>query len=455
MKALIILSSLGIISLLVEMFHLKKFLFPVVLIGLAATVCALITEWGHGNEYYHMMKVDGFAICFSITIVTTAFLWLLMSYKNLNEKPGLVDHVSLALFSLTGGLLLTSYFNLTMLFLGVEILSIPLYVLAGSMKDNLSSNEAGFKYFLMGSFASGFLLFGIALIYGSAASFNLDAIADFAVKNHGNIPTLFYAGILLILVGLAFKVSAVPFHFWAPDVYQGAPTVVTAFMSTVVKTAMFAAFYRLFNTCFGVSDATWSYLVMIMAAATMIVGNITAVYQSNVKRMLAYSSISHAGFMLVALVAMNALSAGSILYYTVAYSISTIGAFTVFYLVSGSRSENVDAFNGLGKKNPLLAFAMTVAMLSLAGIPPLAGFFAKYYVFVAALKNGYVPLVIIALLASLVGVYYYFRIIIAMYFKESDDKEITVDDTHKWLLVVISLATLAIGILPDAIIKLL
>lgn len=456
MKALIILASLGIISLLSEIFRFKKYLLPIVLTGLIGAAIAAITEWGYGNEYFHMLKMDSLAVCFAVTITITAFLWFLMSYGYLNEKNNFTDHVALILFSLTGGFLLVSYSNLTMLFLGIEILSIPLYVLAGSRKDELSSNEASLKYFLMGAFASGFLLFGIALIYGTSRSFDLETIATYVFLNSGNISGLFYAGILLMLVGLAFKVSAVPFHFWAPDVYQGAPTVITAFMSTIVKTTVFAAFYRLFKTCFVSVDDSWSNIIMIMSAATMILGNVTAVYQTNVKRMLAYSSISHAGFMLMAILAMNEFSGGSILYYTIAYSLSSIGAFAILHILYSEKSnEDTNVFNGLAKTSPLLAFAMTVTMLSLAGIPPLAGFFAKYYIFVAALQSKFVALVIIALLSSLVGVYYYFKIIIAMYFKESDGHELTISPIHKILLLIIILATLAIGIFPDAIIRLI
>ena len=456
MKALILLSSLGIISLFAEIFHFKKYLFTIVLIGLLATIYVTITEWGYNNTYYYMMKMDSLAVCFNVTILSTAFLWFVMSNNYIKEKTNITDHFALVLFSLVGAVLLTSYSNLTMLFLGVEILSIPLYVLAASKKDDLFSNEAGFKYFLMGAFASGFLLFGIALIYGTTASFDLQQIANYVEIHNRNIPGLFYTGILLTLVGLAFKISAAPFHFWAPDVYQGSPTVVTAFMSTIVKTAVFAAFMRLFKTCFVPVNDFWASTIMIMSALTMIVGNVTAVYQTNVKRMLAYSSISHAGFMLIAILSMNGLSNGSILYYTIAYSLSSIGAFAIVYIVSTAKSdENIDAFNGLAKSNPVLALGMTIVMLSLAGIPPLAGFFAKYYIFVSAVQSHFVGLVIIAVISSLIGVYYYFKIIIAMYFKEPSNESIKVDGLHNALLVVIIIAIFAVGLFPGLIIQLI
>jgi len=456
MKALILLSSLGIISLFAEILHFKKYLFPIVLLGILAVIYETITEWGHSNIYYHMLQMDNLAVCFNVSILGTSFLWFTMSNNYLKEKTNLTDHYALVLFSLFGAVLLTSYSNLTMLFLGIEILSIPLYVLAGSRKDDLSSNEASLKYFLMGAFASGFLLFGIALIYGSSGSFNLQAIANYVQLNSGNIPGLFYVGIVLMFVGLAFKVSVVPFHFWAPDVYQGSPTVVTAFMATIVKTAVFATLLRLFKTCFIPVNDSWASMIMVLSALTIVVGNVTAVYQTNVKRMLAYSSISHAGFMLIAILSMNGLSSGSILYYTIAYSLSSIGAFAVVYIVSNAKSnENIDAFNGLAKSNPVLALGMTIVMLSLAGIPPLAGFFAKYYIFVAALQSHFVWLVIVAVIASLVGVYYYFKIIIAMYFKEPSNESIKVDTLHNVLLVVIIVAILAIGLFPGMIIQLI
>ncbi|MGZ4048932.1 MAG: NADH-quinone oxidoreductase subunit N [Bacteroidia bacterium] len=308
---------------------------------------------------------------------------------------------------------------------------------------------------MMGAFATGFLLFGIALIYGATGSFDLAEIAAAVSTNAGTLSSVFYVGVLLMLVGLAFKVSAAPFHFWAPDVYQGAPTVITAFMATIVKTAAFAAFLRLFSTTFMGVSHTWMHVVWVMAALTLLVGNITAVVQTSTKRMLAYSSVAHAGYMLLALLAGNNYSNSAILFYTAAYSIGSISTFSIVSIVANAKgTDGVDSFNGLAKTNPLLAFVMTVSLLSLAGIPPTAGFFAKYYIFTSAFLAGNQGLVLIAIIASLIGVYYYFRLIIAMYFKESTDPEIVVLPNHKILLILIAIAIIALGLFPDFIIRL-
>lgn len=266
---------------------------------------------------------------------------------------------------------------------------------------------------------------------------------------------MFVAGIILMIIGLAFKVSAVPFHFWTPDVYTGSPTVITAFMSTVVKTAAFAGFFRLFFTCFNTPDATWTNTIWALAAGTIIIGNITAVYQVNFKRMLAYSSIAHAGYMLLAILALNKYAQSSILFYAAAYSISSLSAFAVLLAVSRiTKKDTIDSFNGLAKKNPLLALVTVFAMLSLAGIPPMAGFFAKYYIFTAALQQHYTGLVIIAVVGSLIGVYYYFRIIIAMFKTESEGLLIPLNAVFKIFLLAMSLATLILGLMPQLVVGL-
>jgi NADH-quinone oxidoreductase subunit N len=286
--------------------------------------------------------------------------------------------------------MLTAYKNMTTLFLGIEIMSIPLYVLAASKKNDVSSNEAGFKYLILGSFATGFLLFGIALVYGATGTFDIMAIRAKISAAQGAMPMFFYVGVMMMLVAMSFKVSAAPFHFWAPDVYQGSPTVITAFMSTIVKTAAFAAFIRLFLVSFGGIDERWNMVMAVIIALSLVVSNITAASQNNVKRMLAYSSISHAAFMLMAILAVQpGMSIPSILYYTLAYSVGSITAFSVIYNVAKKSTENIEAFNGLGKRNPLLAFCMLIAMLSLAGIPVTAGFFAKYYIFTTIMATSF------------------------------------------------------------------
>lgn len=458
MNSVFVLSGLGIFSLLAEIFNIKRFLFPVVILGLIASAALLVLDWNAGTSHYsNMLTFNNYAVAFSITISIIAMLWFLMSKDYFENNTHVTDHFALILFSLVGAVFMVSYSNLAMLFLGIEILSISLYILAGSNFKDIFSNEAAFKYFLMGSFATGFLLFGIALIYGVTASFDLNVIAREISAGTGDRTSWLYAGILMLIIGLGFKISAVPFHFWAPDVYEGAPTVVTAFMSTIVKIAAFAGFYRLFSTCFSAVSNQWVDALQIITILTLLVSNITAVYQHSVKRILAYSSVAHAGYMLMTLVALNNISASAILYYAVAYSVASITAFTVLHNVE-VEDENaiVDSFNGLAKRNPYLAFCMAVALLSLAGIPPLAGFFAKYYIFTVAFQSGYIGLVLLAVVTSLIGIYYYFRIIIAMYLKSTEKAEIIeVPLRHTIVLALCLLLSIAFGVFPDLLIELI
>lgn len=458
MNSVFILSGLGIFSLLAEVFNIRRWIFPVVILGLITSAMLLALDWNEATAYYsNMLTFDNYAVAFSILLSLTAVLWFLMSKDYFENTNNVTDHFALILFSLVGAVFMVSYSNLAMLFLGIEVLSISLYVLAGSNFGHIFSNEASFKYFLMGSFATGFLLFGIALIYGATASFNLHVIAsEVALGVPGRTPWL-YAGILMLIIGLAFKISAVPFHFWAPDVYEGSPTVVTAFMSTIVKIAAFTAFYRLFSTCFTTVYAEWAGVVQVIAILTLLVSNITAVYQHNVKRILAYSSVAHAGYLLISLVGMNDISSSAILYYVIAYAVASITAFTVLHNVeTEDQNAVVDSFNGLSKRNPYLAFCMGIALLSLAGIPPLAGFFAKYYIFTVAFESGYIGLVLLAVVTSLIGIYYYFRIIIAMYLKSTEKGQIIeVPVRHTIILALGVLLSILFGVFPDLLVGLI
>jgi NADH-quinone oxidoreductase subunit N len=456
-NSVFVLSGLAVISLLAEVFSFKRYLFPLVLLGLLASAVLLVFDWNAGGSHFNnMLTFDNYAIAFSIVLSATAVLWFLLARKDLEANENITDHFALILFSVVGGVFMVSYTNLAMLFMGIEVLSICLYVLAGSNFKSIFSNEAAFKYFLMGSFATGFLLFGIALVFGATSSFDLTVVAAQVADGSANTGWL-YAGILMLIIGLGFKISAVPFHFWAPDVYEGAPTPVTAFMSTIVKIAAFAAFYRLFSMSFGAVAAQWVDVVQVLTILTLLVSNITAVYQHNVKRMLAYSSVSHAGYLLISLVALNDISASAILYYVAAYAAATITAFTVLHAVEGREQDAVvDTFNGLVKRNPFLSFCMAVAMLSLAGIPPMAGFFGKYYLFTTAFESGYIGLVLVAVLTSLIGIYYYFRIIIAMYLKSTEKERIVAIPAYaRIVLVVTVILTLLFGIFPDLLVGLL
>ena len=312
MNILIALTIIGVIAMLSEILRFRKVLYPLALTGLAAGLVLCAMEWGSNIRYFHdMMFMDNYAIAFSMVLIGTTFIWFLLNPAYLRNHEHEADYTALITFSLAGAVVMVSFADLTMLFLGIEILSIAMYIMAASNKMELRSNESGFKYFMLGAFATGFLLFGIALIYGVTGTFNLQELAGFVSANKANLPAMFYGGLLLMIVGLAFKISAAPFHFWAPDVYEGAPTPVTAYMATVVKTAAFAAFLRLFMTCFSGIAEWWAPMLAIFSAISMLAGNILAVYQKSVKRMLAYSSISHVGYMLMAIVAMNQNSDGA------------------------------------------------------------------------------------------------------------------------------------------------
>ncbi|MFN8334436.1 MAG: NADH-quinone oxidoreductase subunit N [Cyclobacteriaceae bacterium] len=457
MNALYIVCGLGLTALVAELFNARKILSFLVIIGLAVAIGLTIPELGTSVSYFtNMVVFDNFAMAFSILIMTVTILWFWMAQDYFNQDLAhYTDRASLILFTVAGGILMASFNNMAILFLGIEILSLSLYTLAGSKRDSLASNEAAFKYFLMGSFATGFLLLGIALVYGATASFNVQTIAATVVINSSTLPAFFYVGVLLIMVGLAFKISAVPFHFWAPDVYSGSPTSVTAFMSTVVKVAAIAAFVKVFSVCFGHIALSWSLVLKIIMILTLAVPNLIAAAQDNVKRMLAYSSVGHVGYILLAFLSQPENSASSIFYYLCAYSVASITSFAVLLQVEKLNSgTDIVQFNGLFKRNPLLAVAISVALLSLAGIPPLAGFFGKYLVFIQAIDKGMISLTILAIVTSLMGAYYYFRVIIAMFLQEPAGGAITVSTSQKILIVVLVAGMFALSMVPDYLLEL-
>ena len=395
-----------------------------------------------------MLSFDRFALLFDTIVYASALLYLLLSAKDM-EKVGInyAEYLALIFFILCGITLTSSFKSLLILFLGIEIISIPLYILTGSDKRNLKSNEGSLKYFLLGAFSTGLMLMGIALIYGAQGSFDTNKISFVA----GTPSPLLVGGMILLLFSMAFKVSAAPFHFWTPDVYDGAPTVFTSFMATIVKAAVFIAFMRLFDEAFGGLQSQWQLLVAILTAATLFIGNITAVFQQSVKRMLAYSSIAQAGFMMLALYAMNTDAKEGLLLYVTAYSLATIGIFAVLIKM---KDYTFDGFNGFAKKQPLLAATTTICLLSLAGIPLTAGFISKFYMLKAALGTGkHHWLVIFAVLMAAVSVYYYFRVIQAMYFKEGDAEPVEVSPAFKWVLVFVTALVILLGIFPNLILN--
>lgn len=400
-----------------------------------------------------MMRYTPYSLWFTTLMTAITFLYVMLMGKNI-EKVGqhVGEYYALIFFILCGINLVSGYGNLLILFLGIEIVSIPQYILAGSDKRNLKSSEASLKYFLMGSFSTGILLMGIALLYGAQGTFD---VTKFQFMSEGGINLMSLAGVLFLIVALGFKVSAAPMHFWTPDVYDGAPTPFTALMATVIKAALFVAFINLFNNAFGVISAQWTLVLSIITALTLFIGNITAVFQQSVKRMLAYSSIAQAGFMLFAVLSVNATGMKGIIIYSVAYSIGTIGMFAVLMKL---KDYTYDGFNGLAKTQPLLAFVATIFLLSLAGIPLTAGFFAKYYVLAAVLEQGgsLMWLVIFALLMAAISVYYYFKVIMAMYFKPGQpEMAAEVSFSDKFFLLLTAAIVILIGVAPDILINLL
>lgn len=452
MSAIITLSLLAILVLYLGLFKAKNALMPVSLLGLLTAAVLLILDWDKGAEplYNGMVLFDHFSIAFSVVCIVLTGLVFFMAKDYFHRiSENVAEYYTLILFSLLGAVLVTSYHNLSMLFIGIEIMSVALYILAGIKKKDFASNEAALKYFLMGAFSTGFLLFGIALIYGATGSFDLSVIGQFVVDNPANLPVILYGGILLLIIGLAFKVGAAPFHFWTPDVYDGAPTLITTFMSTVVKTAAFAGFLRLFMFSFAPLQDFWMPVMLVITIVTLFIGNITALVQHSVKRMLAYSSIAHAGYMLFGIVALGVTSAGSVLLYATAYSLASVIAFGSLILVKrATGSDDFEAFNGLGKRNPILAVSVTIAMLSLAGIPLTAGFIGKFLMFATAMRDYQVLLIVLAVLNAAMGIYYYFRVIIAMYFKAEEREHIPMPLNYKVVFIFSVLLILGAGIFP-------
>lgn len=452
MTSIILLSVFGIINLFLGFLKSNKIMLPVMILFLAIVFGVNFLDWNEPQSHFsNMLTIDNFAVAFSAVMVLSLALILPFSRSYINSgNPHLAEFYSILMFSLVGAIMMVSYENMIMLFLGIEILSIAMYVMAGSHKKELRSNEAALKYLLMGSFATGILLFGFALIYGASGSFNITEIAAFSAKTDElALMPMMEIGILLVLVGICFKIGAAPFHFWTPDVYEGTPTLFTSYMSTVVKTAGIAAFYKLVWAVFPGLNEFWYPTLVAITVLTLVIGNIGAAIQASFKRMMAYSSIAHAGYLLIALTSFNDYSQNAILFYALSYTIATIAAFGVLKLVSDQRTgETYEVFNGLGKTNPLLAFAMTVAMCSLASIPLTGGFFAKFFIFGSAIDAGAIWLVVVAILMSAVSIYYYFRVVMAMYMKAPAGEKVAVDGFAAFMLIFLSIFTFVMGIFP-------
>lgn len=410
-----------------------------------------------GMAFSDMLIVDGFATFFRILVLAVGAMTVLSSYRFLSRdqtEPG--EFHALILFSLSGQSLMVSANSLIMIFIGLEISSIATYILCGYLRDDQRANESSLKYFLLGSFATAFFLYGVAIIYGATAQTELSAIRQ--VLAGQNAPPVAMVGIAMALmfVGLCFKVSGAPFQIWAPDVYQGAPTPVTAFMSAGPKAAAFAVFLRIFMTAFQTNSDVWEPLVWICALLSMTIGNCGALLQSNVKRMMAYSSIAHAGYVLVALAARSEIGTASAMFYLAAYACMNIGVFAVIAHISGKHEQHVSIkdFSGLASKQPFTAALLTVLMLSLIGIPLTGGFFGKFYIFKAALQSNLVWLTVLGLINSAIASYYYLHILVVTYMNEPGQATKELEPMPlplKAALLIPVLGTLILGIYPGAL----
>jgi NADH-quinone oxidoreductase subunit N len=428
------------------------------LLAIFGAIAGAVIAFNNGGMAFNdMLIVDGFATFFRVLVLGVGAITVLSSYRFLSRdhtEPG--EFHALILFSLSGQCLMVSANSLIMIFIGLEISSIATYILCGYLRDDKRANESALKYFLLGSFATAFFLYGVAIIYGATAQTNLSAIRE--VLTGPNPPPLAMVGVAMALmfVGLCFKVSGAPFQIWAPDVYQGAPTPVTAFMSAGPKAAAFAIFLRIFMTAYQSNSNVWEPLVWICALLSMTIGNCGALLQSNIKRMMAYSSIAHAGYVLVALAARSEIGTQAALFYLAAYACMNVGVFAVVAHISGREEKHlgIKDFSGLAQKQPLTAALLTVLVLSLVGVPLTGGFFGKFYIFKAALQSNLVWLTVLGLINSAIASYYYLHILVVMYMHEPGEATQDLEPmplSLKAALLIPVLGTLVLGIFPSAV----
>jgi NADH-quinone oxidoreductase subunit N len=456
MITLIAIIALGVLCLVFEVFDLRKIIIPIAILGLLGVLGMNIIGFDLLENYAcnNMIVASKYSNAFSsLFIVLTIFIVALGHHFYDNHQTKLSDYIAIKIFLLSGAVAMVSFGNLAMFFLGIEVLSISLYILAASNRMNLKSNEAGMKYFLMGSFASGIILFGICLIYGAMGTFDVAEISE--MSQSAELPSWFPIGIVLVTIGMLFKIAAVPFHFWAPDVYEGSPALTTATMSTLAKVTAMATLYKLLSVMNADVSEAFKFVVVAISMLSMTVGNIMALKQANVKRMLAFSGISHAGFMLMTLLNLSTSSA-SLLYYASAYSLAGIAAFSVIlYVCKNQNNEDIVNFHGLGKTNPLLASILTASLLSMAGIPIFSGFFAKLFLFNQAVQSGYIALVIVAVVNSIISVGYYFKLILAMYTKENNQNRTATPFLIYGVAIVAIVLNILLGCFPSVVLNLL
>ena len=429
---------------------------PLGVIGLVGAGIASILLWNTNSSSFDLVLADNFGLFVTGVLVVVGLLSLALSGPMIErQRLPLGEYYALMLFALAGMILMATASDLLVIFLALETLSIAVYVLTGIRRDSPAAAEAAFKYFLLGAFSSAFFLYGIAFIYGITGSTRLDEIGRFMAAN-AMAPTLLQlTGVGLLIVGFGFKVSAVPFHMWTPDAYQGAPPAVTAFMSSGVKAAAFAAFVRVFLSALEPLHPHWEPIVWVVAALTMIVGTVAGVAQANVKRMLAYSSIAHGGYLLMALVSANDTGKGAVLFYLLSYAVTNIGAFGVITLLEADDRPNdtIDDYAGLSIDRPILAGLMAVFLLSLGGFPPFAGFVAKWYVFAAAVESGNIGLAVIGVLTSVVSVFFYLRIVVKMYMTPAAEPRVLprLPRIAGAALIVSAAAVVYLGVLPSTV----
>ena len=427
-------------------------------IGLVGAAVASALLWGRDAQAFGVIRADNFALFVNFVLCVVGVLTMLLS-SGVVERDNLPagEYYALTLFAIVGMMMMASATDLLVIFIALEIFSLAVYVLTGIRRASATGAEAAFKYFLLGSFSSAFFLYGVAFTYTVTGSTRLDEVGVALVKNAGSASILVLLAVALLAVGFAFKVSAVPFHMWTPDAYEGAPTIVTAFMSTGVKAAAFAAFARVFLSPLDPLQAHWIPVLSVVAAATMIVGTVVGVVQTNVKRMLAYSSIAHAGYLLLGIVATNETGKAAILFYLLAYAVTNLGALGIVAVLGTPENEHDELrdFAGLWQSRPALAGLMTVFLLSLGGFPPTAGFIGKWYIFSAAVQDGHYWLAIIGVLTSVVSVFFYLRIVVMMYMSEG--AEVRRPIATRSAIAGLALATLAVfylGVLPTQVLDL-
>jgi NADH-quinone oxidoreductase subunit N len=459
---IVIVALAGAFAMLAEAFRQPGERMPIAglgLIGLAGAAVASVFLWDTDRSSFGVIRSDNFSLFVNLILCLVGVLTMLFS-NDVVERDGLPagEYYALTLFAICGMMMMAAATDLLVIFIALEILSLAVYVLTGINRPSAAGAEAAFKYFLLGSFSSAFFLYGIAFLFAVAGSTRLEDVGTaLSAAGAGTPPTLAILGVGLLAVGFAFKVSAVPFHMWTPDAYEGAPTIVTAFMSTGVKAAAFASFVRVFLSPLEPLQGQWIPVLSVIAAITMIVGTVLGVVQTNIKRMLAYSSIAHAGYLLLGIIAANPSGRAAVLFYLLTYAVTNLGALGIVALLGTPDNEHDELrdFAGLNRARPGLAALMTVFLLSLGGFPPLAGFIGKYYIFLAAVQQGHYTLAILGVLTSVISVFFYLRIVVMMYMTEGQEAyRPRVPAAATAGLALATIAVFYLGILPGRVLQL-